>query len=393
MKLWQKEKSLNKRIETFTIDKDRELDQLLLPFDCQASVAHVTMLGNQGIITGEEAGILAEALKMLADKVAGNTFTITPEDEDGHSAIERYLTEKLGDTGKKVHTGRSRNDQVLTAMRLYERDRMEQMVLVLGELRSAFLTFGHQYHGVPMPGFTHTRKAMPYRVDHWIETFAKAFEDDLMLIESTRNVINQNPLGSGAGYGVPFPLDREGTTNELRFDRVMTPDSYAQHSRGKFESRLLHDCLMILFDLNRWAGDVILFSLPEFGYFVLDDSTVTGSSIMPHKKNPDVLELIRAAYHRVHGYESTTRNLAANLISGYHRDLQYSKEPVISGLELTLEVIAVSKILIEKLQADPEALKRGMSAELNSVSLIRDLVDQGVPFRDAYHQVSKKYKS
>jgi argininosuccinate lyase len=393
MKLWQTSDSMDARIEAFTIGNDPVLDQELIPFDCRASIAHVTMLGEIGILGEGEPGQLIQILNEIIDKHARGEFSILPGQEDGHSAIEDYLTGRLGDIGKKVHTGRSRNDQVLTAVRLYEKSALTGLAILVADLADAFGEYAEKSTGLPLPGYTHTRKAMPFSVSAWARSFQDALLDDARMIESTLRLIDQNPLGTGAGYGVPLPLDRELTTRLLDFGRVQENPMYAQNSRGKFESRILHDCLMVLFDLNRWASDVILFTLPEIGYFSLDPAMVTGSSIMPHKKNPDVLELIRSSYHQVSGFELQLRTIPANLISGYHRDLQFTKEPLMRGLKTCHDVLEVAKVTLGGLKPDPEMLQKSMTAELLSVQKVMDLVHSGMPFRDAYRIISGMYKS
>jgi argininosuccinate lyase len=389
MKLWQTADSLDKRIEAFTIGNDPVLDHELIPFDCQATIAHVTMLREIGILTPEEGGQLTASLEELVSLHAAGKFHIRPDQEDGHTAIEEFLTGRHGDTGKKVHTGRSRNDQVLTAVRLYEKAAVSELIRLTEILAGAFSAFGSAHTGIPLPGYTHTRKAMPFTVRDWAMAFHDALTDDISLLKSTLALIDQNPLGTGAGYGVPLPLNRQLTTDLMGFGKIMENPMYAQNSRGKFESRLLNDCMMILYDLNKWATDLIFFTLPDFGFFDLDPGMVTGSSIMPHKKNPDVLELIRASYHQVSGYEYQLRSIPANLISGYHRDLQYTKEPLMRGLRTCMDVLEAGTVVLKGLRVNEENLKAGMTPELLSVQKVMDLVNSGMPFRDAYRLIKE----
>jgi argininosuccinate lyase len=350
------------------------------------------MLAIIGVITDQEAEDLKDKLEEIISLHAEHKFYIADDQEDGHTAIEMYLVEKLGDTGKKVHTGRSRNDQVLTAIRLFEIDTLDKLMGEVTGLATGMESFAESNKTLPIPGYTHTRKAMPFTVGEWSMAFHDALVDDLILIKATRKVLDQNPLGTGAGYGVPVPLDRQLTTKLLGFGKVMENPMYAQNSRGKFEARILQDCLMVLFDLNKWASDLIFFTLPELGYFSLDQSMVTGSSIMPHKQNPDVLELIRASYHQVAGFEYQLRNYPLNLISGYHRDLQLTKEPLLRGLQTTRDVIAVSQVVMDGLQVNPDALSCSMTDELQSVQKVMELVRSGMSFRDAYRKISEAYK-
>jgi len=392
MQLWQTADSLDARIEAFTIGNDPVLDQELIPFDCIATIAHVTMLQEIGILTPDETRKLVDTLRELTDLHGKGEFRIQPNQEDGHTAIEEFLTGRLGDTGKKVHTGRSRNDQVLTAVRLYEKSAIEELIRLAGNLASALEQFAGDNAGMPLPGYTHTRKAMPFSVSDWAMAFHDALTDDCKLLNSTYELIDQNPLGTGAGYGVPLPLNRQTTTTLMGFSRIQENPMYAQNSRGKFESRILNDCLMVLYDLNKWASDLIFFTLPELGYFNLDPSMVTGSSIMPHKKNPDVLELIRASYHTVTGFEYQLKMIPANLISGYHRDLQYTKEPLMKGLKTCRDVLEAASVVMKGLTVNPEGLTRGMTSELLSVQKVMNLVNSGMPFRDAYRAISQLYK-
>lgn len=389
MKLWQTTDSLDARIEAFTTGNDPALDQELIPFDCLATIAHVTMLKEIGILGADETEQLIVALNELIILHGHGQFQIQPNQEDGHTAIEEFLTGRLGDAGKKVHTGRSRNDQVLTAIRLYEKFAIEELIQLAENMAASLKEFAQANTGLPLPGYTHTRKAMPFSVKDWAMAFHDALKDDVKMLHGTYELIDQNPLGTGAGYGVPLPLNRQTTTDLMGFSRILENPMYAQNSRGKFESRILNDCLMILYDLNKWASDLIFFTLPEIGYFNLDPSMVTGSSIMPHKQNPDVLELIRASYHQVAGYEYQLRMIPVNLISGYHRDLQYTKEPLMKGLKICRDVLGAGQVVLKGLSANPDNLKRSMTPELLSVQKVMDLVNSGMPFRDAYRQIKK----
>lgn len=384
--------SLDPRIESFTTGLDPVLDMELIPFDCKASMAHVTMLASIGVITDQEAGELNDKLQEIISLHAEGKFSIGADQEDGHTAIELFLVDRLGDTGKKVHTGRSRNDQILTALRLFEIDRIDHLTEAVTALANKMEAFARDHVSEPIPGYTHTRKAMPFTVGEWAMAFHDALLDDLILIGATRKVLDQNPLGTGAGYGVPIPLDRKLTTELLGFAKVMENPMYSQNSRGKFEARILQDCLMVLYDLNKWASDLIFYTLPDLGYFSLDKSLVTGSSIMPHKQNPDVLELIRASWHQVAGYEYQLGNIPVNLISGYHRDLQLTKEPLLRGLRITQDVVEVSQVVIDGLRVNTEALNRSMTEEMQSVRKVMELVRSGMTFRDAYREISKRYK-
>lgn len=391
MKLWAKGYDPDSQIEKFTVGQDPVLDMELLPYDIWGSIAHAEILHEAGVLTKEEAGNIIEALNDLKKLWSEGKFSIKIEDEDGHTAIENYLTEKLGDLGKKIHTARSRNDQVITAMRLYEKDQLTKIDKRGKVLIEKLSAFSDECIKVSMPGYTHTRKAMPYTVGNWAKGHRDSLIDDLVLLQAVFKIIDQNPLGTGAGYGVPFPLNREKSTEIMEFSKVMESSVYAQNSRGKFEGQVLQVCTSILMSLNRWASDIILFTMPEFGFFGLADELTTGSSIMPHKKNPDVLELIRASVHKVIACQNQVQNISLNLISGYHRDIQLTKEPVMNGLQTTIECLEVAAIVIDGLTVNSENLEKSMSEELYSVHKVYDLVKKGIPFREAYKIIASSW--
>jgi argininosuccinate lyase len=391
MKLWQKGYELNSEIERFTTGSDYLLDMHLLEFDCIASQAHARMLGKIGLISQKEADELVIELKNLIELVKTGNFSIAPDQEDCHTAIEIYLTGKLGDTGKKIHTGRSRNDQVLTAIRLYTRAQLEKTLDRAKSLITAIDGFISRVGEVPIPGYTHTRKAMPSSTTMWAESFKCAIEDDLTLIECAIKLIDQSPLGTGAGYGIPLPLDREFVAKELGFSRVQKNPIYAQHSRSKFDIFAVNTLVQIMFDLNRLATDLIIFTLPQLDFFRLPDEFQTGSSIMPQKKNPDILELMRAKLHEVNGYESTIRSCTANLISGYNRDIQVTKEPLIKAFEASLQTLGVAELLFNNLSVNQEKCAAAMTEELFATEQAYKLVQNGVPFRDAYQLIAQKF--
>ena len=329
---------------------DPVLDIELLPYDIRGSKAHASVLENAGVLTATEKEKIVSELDNLQEIVNRGEFEIKVEDEDCHTAIENYLVDKLGELGKKIHTARSRNDQVITALRLMERDRISEIRDLASELHASFTELADIHKDTPMPGFTHTRKAMPYTVGKWFKAFADSFEDDLKLLDAVNSIVDQNPLGTGAGYDVSLPINREVSTRELGFEKTMENAMYVQNSRGKTESAILFACTGILTTLNRWATDIIMFTMPEFAFFSLDDTLTTGSSIMPHKKNPDVLELLRSSVHQLAAFQSQVLNTSLNLISGYNRDIQLTKEPLFKGLKTTLEALKVSLIVVEGLE-------------------------------------------
>lgn len=389
MKLWDKGVELHPDVERFTVGDDPILDEALVVFDCRASAAHARMLAGIGLLTPDEALRLVAELEAIARESAAGTRILGPGDEDCHTALENRLVARCGDAGKRLHLGRSRNDQVLTALRLYELDRLghiEQAVLALDrDLGAARAAFGL----VPMPGYTHTRRAMPTTVGVWLGAFEAALADDLRLLRATRELLDQNPLGTAAGFGVPvFALDREQTTRELGFARTLENPLYAQHSRGKLEAVLLGLLSTIALDLNRLSTDLILFSAPEFGFVELPQALCTGSSIMPQKQNPDPLELVRASYHVIRGAEQTVMGIVGNQISGYHRDLQLTKGPVMAALARTADCLRITGLVVQKMRIDPEACARALDPAIYATERALRLVEQGVPFRDAYRQVA-----
>ncbi|MFZ5949798.1 MAG: argininosuccinate lyase [Candidatus Rifleibacteriota bacterium] len=391
MKLWQKGYDLNREIEAFITGDDYLLDMQLLEYDCKASQAHARMLGKTGFISENEVVALVKELNTLIDLVREGKFKIRPDQEDCHTAIEEYLTERLGEPGKKIHTGRSRNDQVLTALRLFVKAQLKRVLALTQNVVIAIEAFVEKYGRIAIPGFTHTRKAMPSSVGMWAEAYRDALEDDLSLLRCAIDLIDQSPLGTGAGYGVPLPLDREYTAQELGFARVQANPVYAQHSRSKFDSFAVHVLSQIMFDLNRMANDLIFFSLPEFDFFRLPDEFLSGSSIMPQKKNPDVLELLRARFHEVSGCEATIRNCSVGLISGYNRDVQVTKEPLMKAFNISLQALAVTELLFGHLAINEDRCQLAMTEELFAADQAYELVRQGVPFRDAYQQVAQRF--
>jgi argininosuccinate lyase len=391
MKLWEKKYQLNKRIESFTVGNDHLLDQKLVKYDCLGSIAHVKMLNKIGVVTKAECDKLIMTLYEIITIDGNGAFIIKQEDEDCHTAIEKYVIKKLGKTGKKIHTARSRNDQVLTALRLYYKDEIKTVLKLMDNLVESLLVIKEKYGNVEMPGYTHMRKAMPSSVGLWAGAFIESMKDNEILLSNVYKLIDQLPLGTGAGYGLPIQTDRKLTAELLGFKKIQRNPIYVQNSRGKFESDILHGLSQIMFDLNKMSSDIIMFSMSEFGYFELSPCVCTGSSIMPHKKNPDVLEIIRAKYHQVVSFEFEVKNIIGNLISGYNRDLQLTKKPVFRGFEITKEAISIMTLVLDKLKVNEGNCKKAMTKELYATEKAYELVKKGVPFREAYKTVSKEY--
>jgi len=326
-----------------------------------ASIVHAKMLGKLGILNEQEVSKLEQELNNIIELDKKGEFKILNEQEDCHTAIENFLVKNLGDLGKKIHTARSRNDQVLATLRLYYKDRLRNCIKLIEKLTHSISVFVKKYSDIKFPGYTHTRKAMPSSIGLWGNSFIDAMNDNLKVIQLTLEIIDQSPLGTGAGYGVPIKIDRKYTAELLGFKKVQDNPIYTQNSRGKFESTMLHAMTLIMFDLNKIVSDLILFSLPEFGYFELPHEFCTGSSIMPQKKNPDVLEknpdvleLIRSKYHVLVSYEFQVKNISSNLISGYHRDIQLTKEPTMRGLEITEDCLSIMSLIFTKLKVNKE---------------------------------------
>jgi len=389
-KLWDKGVELDQRIEAFTVGDDYLLDHELVYYDCIASKAHVSVLENADLLSSKEANMLKQELDIIIQLHSQEKFAITRSQEDCHTAIEAHLTEALGDLGKKIHTARSRNDQVLTALRLYCRDKLKGLEGLRIQLIQTISQFVSKHGSIEYPGYTHMQKAMPSSFQLWGESFIASMEDNGVLLEAVSRIMDQSPLGTAAGYGVPLDIDRELSARELGFSKVQENPIYAQHSRGKFELILLHLLSQFTTDLNKIASDLILFNMSEFAFVELPDQFCTGSSIMPQKKNPDVLELLRAKHHVVTSYEFQLSNLLSNLISGYNRDFQLTKEPVMKGLKITQECMEISVLLFEELSVNREACSKAMTKDLYATEQAYALVKKGVPFRDAYKEVAKK---
>ena len=391
MKLWDKGYDLNEEIEAYTVGDDPELDLVLVPHDCLASMAHARVLETAGVLTSQETQRLVAALEELKAEAERGEFVIRREEEDCHSAIEGRLTAKLGDLGKKIHTARSRNDQVAVALRLYVKDRLDGVAGLVDAFVAALREQVKASGEIRLPGYSHMRKAMPSSVSLWLGAFVESMQDNKKMLEAVRSLIDQSPLGSGAGYGIPvFELDREQSANELGFARVQWNPVYVQNSRGKFEATVVGMLVNVMADLDKAASDLILFSMDEFGFFSLPREICTGSSIMPQKLNPDVLEILRAKYQEVLANEFLIRNLTTHLTSGYHRDFQRTKKPLIDSFRLTETSLRVIAYVVEKLKVNREACERACTDELYATERVHMLVKQGVPFRDAYRRVASE---
>ncbi len=392
MKLWDKGFEVNKLIEDFTVGKDYLLDQKLVKYDCIASKAHAKMLYKIKLLTKKELAELIINLDEIINLSEKGEFVINKSDEDCHTTIENYLTKKLGETGKKIHSCRSRNDQVLTALRLYEKNELEEILLLLTELKKVLNKQSNKNIGIQFPGYTHMQKAMPTTIDTWLNCFFESTKENIFLLKFVINLTNKSPLGSAAGFGVPvFNLDKEFTAKEMGFKSTISNPIYAQMTRAKYDSIILSSLTQIMFDLNKLSNDLVLFNTTEFGYIILSKDFCTGSSIMPQKKNPDALELIRANYHIVLGEEFKQKSLISNLLSGYNRDIQLTKEPIMNSIEITKISLKVIILIINELKINKKKCSSAMTNELFATEEVYKLVKQGMPFREAYKKIGKKF--
>lgn len=385
MKLWAKGYTLDQMVEAFMTGDDPSLDRALISYDCLGSIAHAKMLEKINILNQEECRQLVAGLSSIYQLAEKGQFEIQQEDEDVHTAIENAL----GNIGKKLHTARSRNDQVLLDMRLYMK---EQILLIMQEVLDActvLSTFAEMNKSVPMPGRTHFQRAMPSSLGLFAGAFAESLHDDVFLLKGAYELINQNPLGSAASYGVSLSIDRQYTAQLLGFAKVQNNVLYANNSRGKFEAAVLHSLVQVMNDLSKISTDIILFSVPEFGYFTLPEKFCPGSSLMPQKRNPCPLELIRAKSATLQGFLFQVLEIIRALPSGYNRDFQETKRPLMQGFEITLLSIKVFSKIFSEIEVNPEKCIDAFSSELYATDRVLQLVKQGKPFREAYREIAK----
>ena len=383
MKLWQKEHILNKEIENYTVGSDHILDKKLVKYDCIASIAHTKMLKKINILTQEECNKIIQILNEIIKK----------EDEDCHTAIENYLIKKLGDIGKKIHTARSRNDQVLTALRLYYKDEIEKIIKNIDLFIGSLIKFKIKFGKIQYPGYTHMKKAMPSSFNLWADSFIESMKDNKILIQKILDLIDKLPLGTGSGYGLPIKVDQKYTSKILGFKKIHKNPIYAQNSRGKYESLINNSLSQIMIDINKISTDILFFNLEGLNYIRLSNEICTGSSIMPHKKNPDVLELLRANYFLVLSNEFQIKSIISNQLSGYNRDIQLTKEPIIKSFKIVRESLKILRIVIKNIKVEKEECKKAMTKELYATKKAYDLVKKGISFRDAYKNVSNNFNS
>ena len=382
--IWQKGRQrVDASIQNYLAGEDVVLDRHLFTFDIQASRAHALGLSKIGILSEAEFAAISDALATLESEFVNDEYQLGPPFEDGHSAIEHYLTETLGDIGKKIHTGRSRNDQVQVAMRLYLRDRLDQLETLFTSIAGSFLQQARCEQSTLMPGYTHLQRAVPSTVGLWMAAMAEAFIDLRVLCRQTRSWINCNPLGTAAGYGVNLPLDRELTTNELQFERQQVNPMYVQNSRGRFELQVLMVFGQATLELRRFAWDLSLYASQEFGFVQLPADSQTGSSIMPNKRNPDLIELLRAQHGVVQGAMSELQSILS-LPSGYQRDLQATKGPTLRAIESVLQGLGLLPALIDGLKFNRETMTQAIEPDMLATDIAVDAAKAGLPFREAY---------
>lgn len=386
-KLWEKNVQVNAEIDRFTVGRDREMDLYLAKHDVLGSMAHITMLESIGLLTSNELQLLLEELRNIYASAEKGEFIIEDGIEDVHSQVELMLTRKLGDIGKKIHSGRSRNDQVLVDLKLFTREQIQYLAMAVEELFHVLIAQSNKYKGVLMPGYTHLQIAMPSSFGLWFGAYAESLVDDMMFLQSAYKMCNRNPLGSAAGYGSSFPLNREMTTRLLGFDSMNYNVVYAQMGRGKMERNVAFAMASIAGTLSKMAFDACMFSSQNFGFVKLPDECTTGSSIMPHKKNPDVFELTRAKCNKIQALPQQIMMIMNNLPSGYFRDLQIIKESFLPSFDELKDCLKMATYIMDKIKVNDHILDDDKYLYMFSVEEVNRLAAKGMPFRDAYKKV------
>lgn len=393
MKLWDKGYNIDHFTESFTIGKDKELDVMLAKADVLGNMAHLKMLHSIGLISGEDLKVLEQALKEIFKEVEAGNFQIEEGIEDVHSEIEYLLTQKCGEAGKKIHTGRSRNDQVLIDLKLFTRSALVEVLEGVEQLFRLLLNKAEENKNILMPGYTHLQVAMPSSFGMWFSAYAESLADDVLLLKAAYDMVNTNPLGSGAGYGSSVPLNRTMTTQLLGFDDLAYNSVYAQMQRGKMEKNVLFALASVATTLGRMAADICLYSCSNFGFVKLPDKYTTGSSIMPHKKNPDIFELIRAKSNRLQSLPGQMAMICANLTSGYFRDMQLTKEIFLPAFKELNDCLFMTGTVLKEMGLNPDILSDERYNYLFTVEDVNDMVAAGVPFREAYKTIGMKVQA
>ncbi|MGK0364876.1 MAG: argininosuccinate lyase [Saprospiraceae bacterium] len=393
MKLWEKDTDLDKKIEQFTIGKDLEFDMLLAPHDVRASEAHAEMLCSIGLLTKEEFSDLQQGLKLIAQKIKKGTFCIDDGMEDVHSQIEKELTKTIGEAGKKIHMGRSRNDQVAVALKLFYKEKLREIHSRITNCVDAFLDKADTTKQHLMPGYTHSQIGMVSSFGLWFASYAEALVDDANYLVSIEKLNDQNPLGSAAGYGNSFPLDREKTTQAAGFSALSVNVIYAQMTRGKTELWIGNGLASLAYTIGKFAADVCIFVSENYKFISLPENITTGSSIMPHKKNPDVFELIRAKCNQLLSVPGQIALLTNNLMTGYHRDMQILKEIIFPALENSEQILDILLYALPRIEVKENLLDDAKYDNLYTVETVNKLTAEGLPFRDAYKLVGRQVES
>ena len=392
MKLWNKKDILNKKIEQFTIGKDRIYDLYIAKYDIIASIAHAKMLYKSEIISENEMNLLTNELNKIKNKILKDDFIIEEQFEDIHSKIEFLLIDKLGDIGKKIHTGRSRNDQVLVATQLYLKNEISEIKTNIKELFDTLLVLAEKNKNHLLPGYTHLQVAMPSSFGLWFSAYAECLIDDILYLNTAYKINNQNPLGSAAGYGSSFKIDRIYTTKELEFETLKYNVVAAQMNRGRVEKSVSIAISCIASTLSKLSSDICFYMTQELNFILFPDEVTTGSSIMPHKKNPDVFELIRAKCNSLQSLTNELNIISSNLTSGYHRDMQLFKEKIIEAINEIKYCIEVTNYTIKKVNIREKILDNPNYKYIYTVENLNELVNGGMSFRDAYVKVSESIK-
>lgn len=385
--IWDKGKPVNELIQRYTVGRDREMDMMLAESDVIGSLAHITMLQSVGLLGADELKLLSDGLKDILEIIGKGEFTIEEGVEDVHSEVELILTRRFGDVGKKIHSGRSRNDQVLVDLKLFTRDRLHSLVNSVKSLFDILIRQSERFKEVLLPGYTHLQIAMPSSFGLWFGAYAEALADDMLQIQAAYRMVNRNPLGSAAGYGSSFPLDRQMTTDLLGFESMDYNVVYAQMTRGKMERNVAYALASVAATISRLAYDACMYNSQNFGFIKLPDDCTTGSSIMPHKKNPDVFELTRAKCNLIQSIPQQITLMTNNLPSGYFRDMQMIKELFLPSFGMLEDCITMTAYMLEHIKVREDILSDPAYDAIFSVEEVNRLVLEGVPFREAYRQV------
>jgi argininosuccinate lyase len=393
MKPWDKGAPIDALMESFTVGRDRDVDTRLARWDVVGSIAHAEMLGAVGLISDDERRQLTAALSELLEEIDRNGIVIDPACEDIHSHVEAVLTQKLGDVGKKIHTGRSRNDQVLVDLKLFLRHELRSTRMRVKQLAELLITLAEKHNTVELPGYTHFQIAMPSSFGLWFGGYAEALIEDLRVLDMGIDTANANPLGSAAGYGTSLPLDRGLTTRALNFDRVHVTSTFAQMSRGRTEKLAAIALAQPLSTLARFAADVVQYASQNYGFITLPEEFTTGSSIMPHKRNPDVFEVLRARCNRMQSVSHEITTMLTNLPSGYHRDMQFIKDVIVDAIDEAQLLLDVALHVVPHITPVQNLLQDPAYDPVFSVARVEELVRTRIPFRDAYRMVAEELKN